>query len=209
LEHNPEVLVLSMKIRAMDKIGTVLLAAGSSSRLGQSKQMVDYHGKSLLEHAVTEITGSKNDKLMVVLGYEPEAHRSLIEKYDLNIVVNSHWEKGMGSSLKFGLKNLLNLCPDLKAVMITVCDQPSMKSKHIDLLIDSYYSGNQLVASGYKKTFGVPVLFDCRYFDELAMIMDNEGARSVVEKHRDDLIQIQLEKGEIDLDTPEDLNLDY
>ena len=189
----------------MSNIGTILLAAGASTRLGKQKQTLDFHGTCLLQKAIIEIQNSSKGELIVVLGHDALKLSKIANDVDATFVINPDWEKGMGNSLKFGLQEILEVEPELDAVIITVCDQPYMDSSHLKKMADSFLNGSKIVASCYIHALGVPVLFDKSYFDELMSISDDAGAKSIVMNHPNEIEKIALRKGEIDIDEPEDL----
>lgn len=186
------------------KTGILILAAGNSSRLGQPKQLLQFNGKSLLSHVVSQaleitpavvvVTGSKNEEI------EKEIH-------DLKAFVaeNPNWQDGMGSSINSGLKKLLDNFPTIENVIISVCDQPFIEaSVFLELISKQKDSQKSIVASAYSNTLGTPVLFTKKYFPDLITLSGNEGAKKLLNKFREDVAQINFEKGAIDIDTIED-----
>jgi len=179
-------------------VSVIILAAGSSSRMGQSKQLLPWGNETLLTHAIKTAMDSRAGHVCVVLGSNEEQHRNAIERLPVSIVVNDEWQKGMGSSLKRGLRQV----SDSDAVLIMVCDMPFVTSDHLNNMIQHYETTKQpIVASKYLDAIGVPALFSKEMFGELLGIGDAEGARSVIANHRSQIID--LDSG-IDLDTPED-----
>jgi molybdenum cofactor cytidylyltransferase len=188
-------------------IGIVLLAAGSSSRMGRSKQLLIVNDKSLLSIATGAAASSKASRTVVVLAANEEAHHITVSKFPVDIIVNVFSQKGMGSSLKEGLNFLLKKDPAIGAVIILVCDQPMISSAHIDKIIDKYLqSGNPIIASKYDNTTGVPVLFDKSYFEKLLSLQDDQGAKKIVQENPADMDVVDFPGGEIDLDTIEEYN---
>jgi molybdenum cofactor cytidylyltransferase len=188
-------------------ISSIILAAGSSSRLGQSKQLILVHGKTLLENSALVALNSGVEHVVVVLGAQAALHRKAIEKLPVDIVINSDWEKGMGNSLKAGLHHLITNNPKTEAVIIMVCDQPFLTSEHVKKLIASFQkTSSGIVASSYNETKGVPALFSRFLFDQLFQLEDGQGARKIIQNYQGTMPLIEFYMGEIDLDTPEDLN---
>ena len=112
------------KIR-VNRCGIILLAAGSSSRMGNPKQLLLYKGKSLLVHAADTAIAACLTPVIVVLGANRQLiEKELVNKEGLNIIFNSDWEEGMASSIRCGIKEALEIDPDLDGVIIMVCDQP-------------------------------------------------------------------------------------
>lgn len=188
-------------------IGIIILAAGSSSRLGQSKQLIKIDGKTLLEKTTQAALDSGAHPILVVLGNQASAHRKAIETLPVNIVINEDWSNGMGSSLKEGLQRLLKDYPKTERIIVTVCDQPYLTSNHLKKLISVYTNtSSEIVASHYKDTNGVPALFSKTLFQKLLQLEDDEGARKIIRQHEGTIEFVVFEKGEIDIDTPDDLN---
>lgn len=180
-------------------VSAIILAAGSSSRMGQSKQLLPWKGETLLTHTVNLALASRIGHVYVVLGSNEEEHRKIVKHLPVSLVVNEGWARGMGSSLKAGLAEAKKISD---AVLIMVCDQPFVTSQHLNHIIEHFEkTDQQIVASKYLDTVGVPALFGKKMFDELMNIGDEEGARKVITRHDPGIVLLQ--SGE-DLDTPDD-----
>ncbi len=183
----------------------VLLAAGNSSRMGTSKQMLNMNGKTLLEHTVSCAVASHISNILVVLGANVTEHKAVLTGSPVSVLVNPDWAKGMGCSLKAGLKKIIDQYNNVQAVMVIVCDQPLLTSNHIDALAEVYQKRRPLaIASQYNGTYGVPAIFDRSIFSHVLMISDHSGAREVLQKMERELVMVPFDGGEIDLDTPQD-----
>ncbi len=183
-------------------ISLILLAAGSSSRMGQSKQLLLIENEPLLLRSTKAALASSFENVIVVLGAQEKEHRSVIAHLPIQIVLNRNWEDGMGSSLKKGLNHLLEVFPETQAIVIMVCDQPLLTASHLDKIIAVNKQTNRsIVASHYSNSAGVPALFDKSVFPELLNIDDNQGAKKVINQHPELLALVDFYGGEIDLDT--------
>jgi molybdenum cofactor cytidylyltransferase len=184
------------------KISIIILAAGSSSRMGRSKQLLEVKGEQLLLRAVQTALGTGVEKIIVVLGANEPAHRKIIEHLQVDVITNPEWEKGMGSSLKKGLVHLLETTPQIEAALIMVCDQPLLTSGHLNKLINTAATNtNGIIASYYANGPGVPVLFIKSLFKSLLSIADQEGAKLILQKNKGEITSIEFPGGETDLDT--------
>jgi molybdenum cofactor cytidylyltransferase len=189
------------------KIGIVILAAGSSSRLGQPKQLLEYNNTTLLKNAMAQASGIPYAAIVVVTGSNNEAIEADLNEITATICYNSEWEQGMGSSIATGLKRLLELHPDLKACIFAVCDQPFVTTQLFkDILEQQTQSGKGIVASLYAETLGNPVLFRHTYFEALLNLSGKEGAKKIVENYIGDVASVPFDKGAIDIDTIHDYN---
>jgi molybdenum cofactor cytidylyltransferase len=189
----------------LSETGIILLAAGSSSRMGQSKQLLSIDGESLLSKSANAALQTKTKKIVVVLGASEKEHRLVLSKLPIDIVVNREWQKGIGSSLKTGMTFLLSLQPSLAGVIILVCDQPLLTSDHITKLIEKNSRTHKaIVASRYEETLGVPAYFDKSYFAKLLALKEDQGARKIIKENSGDVAVVDFPQGAIDLDTIED-----
>lgn len=185
--------------------GIIILAAGASTRMGQSKQLLAVKGEPLLLRSINAAIHAGSQKIIVVLGANEKAHRDLIGDLNVEIVFNKRWEAGMGSSIKAGLRVLSELNPSLEGIVVLVCDQPLLTSDHIRQLISKHTETSKpIVASGYAATSGVPVFFHKVYFGQLMGLKDEQGAKKVIQENPGDVALQPFPQGEIDLDTPED-----
>lgn len=194
-----------MTINESPKIGGLLLAAGGSSRLGQPKQLLRSAGRSLIRRAAETLVGSVCDPCVVVLGAEIDRSTAEIADLDVGMCINEEWQTGMSSSIKAGLRELLNIEPGLAAVVITLCDQPHIASADIDRLAAEFRSSHSsIVAAEYSGTIGVPALFTSDIFDELSQLDGDKGARQIIRRHPERLRTVAAENAAFDVDTPED-----
>jgi molybdenum cofactor cytidylyltransferase len=91
------------------------------------------------------------------------------------------------------------------AAVLAVCDQPLLTARVIDQLVYTHRKlEKSIVASDYADTFGIPTLFSRELFPELLALSGGDGAKSVIERHLDEVISVPFAGGAIDLDTPED-----
>lgn len=187
------------------KIALLLLAAGSSSRLGQPKQLLEYRGEILIRRMLKIAMKSGCAPIAVVLG----ANASLIEEkiWDLPVqsVHNKDWEHGMGKSLSVGVKALLEQTSSLDALLLMVVDQPFLSNSHLEKLITLFQKNNSvIVASQYGKTVGVPAIFPASLFGELIQLDGPKGAKPILNKYSSQITSIFFPKGHVDIDTPQD-----
>jgi len=183
----------------------IILAAGSSSRMGQSKQLLDIKGKKLLIRTIDSVLQAGISEVTVVLGSEEPVHRKILKGLPVDIVHNPDWEKGMGSSLKAGLQYLISKNPSFETIVVLVCDQPLLSKENISSLLNKYSDIRRpIIASRYSGMPGVPALFDKSYFKKLATLPDDQGAKKIILQNPADVYEIDFPGGEVDLDTMED-----
>src|SRR5580704_8064667 len=107
----------------MERIGIIILAAGSSSRFNGIKQLAVDREKTLIRHAVLEARLAEKNTIVVV-GANFESVVNELADLDARVVLNSSWQEGMSSSIRCGLNFLLQRDMNLEAAIFMVCDQP-------------------------------------------------------------------------------------
>ena len=189
----------------MNSCGIVILAAGASTRLGKPKQLLEYHGKTLLDHSVNEAINAKADAVVVILGKNAGLLQNGIDKEKATVVINKDWEEGMASSVRLGLDTLLTIKPYIDAVIFMVCDQPHISSSVLNELITTQQkTTRQIVTCNYGESIGPPALFHKKYFRELAKLNGDIGARNIIQQNMHDVATVLFPEGKIDIDTKED-----
>jgi molybdenum cofactor cytidylyltransferase len=191
----------------MDNIGIIILAAGSSSRFGDIKQLSFYQDKTFINHAVS-IAKEVVKKVIVVLGANAEKVKEEIRSNDVAFIFNKYWEEGMASSIRSGLGSFLQMNPDAEAAILMVCDQPFVSSELLNAMIKKHLqTGKQIIASAYQETVGTPVLFGKIFFPDLLDLRGQSGAKKIIEQHRDSIITVAFPLGYVDIDTKEDYEI--
>lgn len=184
------------------KVAGVVLAAGSSSRLGEAKQTVALGGERLLERAVRIARAAGLAPIVVVLGCGADEVRLTCRLEEVQVVVNGGWSEGMGSSVRAGVSAL---GPTLNGLVLMTCDQPTVTSAHLRRLVDAGTTGvaatGHAVGSGYAGRIGVPAFFPVSRFGELLDLRGAEGARNLLRAEP----SVELAGGELDVDTPQAL----
>lgn len=189
----------------VNSCGIVILAGGASTRLGKPKQSLQYHGKTLLSHAVDEAINARADAVVLILGKNADLFQKEIDKEKVHVVVNKDWVEGMASSVRLGLDTLLKIKPYIDAVIFMVCDQPHISSSVLNALITKQQkTTKQIVTCNYGESIGPPALFHKKYFRELAKLNGDVGARNIIEQNMHDVATILFPEGKIDIDTEED-----
>ncbi|RFZ85728.1 nucleotidyltransferase family protein [Mucilaginibacter terrenus] len=184
----------------------VILAAGSSSRLGEPKQTLIYDGKTLIQHAVEAAMVSKCRPVIAVVGANHELVSSYIPHQDVHIILNNEWSEGMASSIKAAVNYMLHDF-DIDSALFILCDQPYVNHKLLDAMLQAKQESEKaIVACAYGGTVGVPVLFDRSMFNHLLLLQGDEGAKNILKTHPEEVVTIPFDKGVIDIDTQDDYN---
>lgn len=193
-----------------DRCAVLILAAGSSSRMGRPKQLLPWGPHTLLQNAVNNANASRCDEVVVVLGAKADNIRKSLQRGTVS-VINTHWEHGMGSSIASGMQFLLNKKTSYTAVLIMLGDQPLIDTDYLDNLLSTFQEiRKNIVATDYKGRAGVPALFGSKYFEQLSELNSEYGAKELLAENMVDIHLLIAGVKTADIDTEADyLRLNY
>jgi molybdenum cofactor cytidylyltransferase len=184
-------------------VAAIILAAGSSSRLGRPKALLEYRGRSLVLHAMETVRAAGLDDVMVVLGSDESLVRKHLETSRVKLVENARWHEGIGKSVSAGISALKG---DVEGALIMLCDQPHIQSSHLASLLNRFAADPSVaVASGYAGTAGVPAIFPRRLFGKLQALTGTTGAKGILQQ--EEAVVLPCPDAEADIDTGADLQL--
>lgn len=194
----------------MKKIYAVILAAGTSSRLGFNKLTVRIDGKSVVVRAVEPFCFDGIDKIFVVTnpdvtGVERELAQTACST-KVSLIYNENYRQGMSSSIKTALPSI----EDGDAVFLHLGDKPFVRRELVSGMIGVYLSGNsRIIVPEYEGEKGHPVLIRIgpRIIEEMESLEGDRGLREIIDKHQEDMVFIEGDEGTIfDIDTVDALS---
>jgi molybdenum cofactor cytidylyltransferase len=185
-------------------VAGVVLAAGTSSRMGQNKLFLQVEGEPLVRRVVGRAARAGFDPLIVVVGHEADLVRRALDGIPYRPVVNPDYERGVNSSLRAGIQAASET--QARAAVVVLADMPFVTTAMMERLIDSYRSSDApLVISDYGGVNAPPMLYDRSLFGELAVSEGQGCGKHVVKRHRDEAASVSWpEEALTDLDAPED-----
>lgn len=186
-------------------ISAVILAAGSSKRLGEPKQLLVLDGKPLLQHVVDVVATCGFAKIVVVLGHAADEIEAVLELPEgARAVVNPEYLDGQSTSLRVGLASV---APDAGAAAIFLGDQPRLSATAIEQVVDAFRSSGARVARAvYRGTPGHPVIVARESFNAFGDISGDVGARVVLDGSPE-VVEVALDMDPpLDVDTRADLD---
>jgi molybdenum cofactor cytidylyltransferase len=185
-------------------IRAILLCGGTGSRFGSEKLLARVDGEAIGVHAARSLLEGAGNALAVV---RPGAAtlRNLLAVTGCEILETPAAERGMGASLAAAVL----ASPEAEGWLVALGDMPRIRAATHRAVMDAIRHGARLAAavSASTKERGHPVAFSRPLFAELASLDGDEGARSVVARHRDQLVAVPVDDPGIlvDIDTREDL----
>lgn len=181
----------------------VVLAAGSSRRLGQAKQLLRSHGETLLHRAVRLATATSPATVVVVLAEPQRGWQVELAGLDHHLAINPAPQRGMAGSLLAAAPQVR----DFQRVLVITCDQPALEGAHLAALLRAAQDAvSGCAASALGQTVGVPAVVPGAWFAALAEAGRDQGFG---ERLRNlppaDLGVLHSPGLEHDIDTPDDL----
>ena len=186
-------------------VAGILLAAGTSSRMGGNKMLFDFGGESVLRGAAKRAIDAGLQPLVVVLGHQRERAEQELAGLPCQVAFNPDYEEGITSSLRTGLAAISER-PDVHAAVVMLADMPFVTSEMIAALIARYRgSAAPLVVSDYEGVHAPPMLYDEALFEELSAMTETGCGKQVVKRHRHEAEVLPWPASALrDLDVPED-----
>ncbi|GAB3858518.1 nucleotidyltransferase family protein [Hymenobacter terrigena] len=183
-------------------VALLLLAAGASTRMGRPKQLLPYHGRTLLRHAAETAVASGCAPIVLVTGALQEELLTEVSGLPIQSIHNPEWETGMASSIRAGLKAVAETSPT--AVLIMLTDQPLVTPELLqELIARQQQSQAPIVAAAYGDTLGVPAVFSYTLLPQLHQLQGRQGAGRLIASLGAAVGQVPFPAGLLDVDTPE------
>jgi len=188
-------------------LSAIVLAAGGSRRLGQPKQLLLLNGETLIARALRLANEAGVAPVFAVLGAQHEVIASSVGVSNAILVVNEDWRQGISTSIVAGLRAVAQQAPESPGVLLLACDQPRLSANHLRELVRAFneHNGEAIVASAYTGTRGIPAIFPRAAFSGLLALHGDRGARALVENASRPVVSVQFKGGELDIDSPQDL----
>jgi molybdenum cofactor cytidylyltransferase len=183
----------------------VVLSAGESSRMGRPKALLPIEGQKFIERIVRVIGQSKIGRTIVVLGHHADQLRGQIEHLPVEVVINGDYQSGQLSSLQAAIRYIEN-DDRCDGMLVHLVDHPFIDVALVDALIQHFRATKKLIVlPRYKGKRGHPVIFSRELFKELLNAPVDQGAKAVVNAHREDTLELEWQNEGItlDIDTPE------
>lgn len=183
----------------------VILAAGSSSRMGKPKQLLKYKEETLIRRVCKLAIATGCEKIFPVLGANKDQIAKEIDDLKVDIIDNPNWEAGMSTSLKAAVQHIEATNLALEGILILLVDQPYVKFDFIEqLLATAKTNPTKIIATTYKNILGVPAYFPNTYFAALQAIKGDKGARKVLVQYQEQAIKLPFPEAAHDIDTPKE-----
>ncbi len=185
-------------------ISAIVLAAGLSSRMqGEHKLTKNWQGSPLINHCLNTLETLNLNQITLVLGNNADEIKSLITPQNYTIIENPSPKQGLSQSIKLGLTTLPE---NTDATFITLSDMPLIQPEDYQSLISAFSPDKSICVPTYNNQTGNPVLFGKQWFDEIADLTGDKGAKSIIKANKKHVNFVPVKTNGIlqDFDTTED-----
>jgi molybdenum cofactor cytidylyltransferase len=207
-EKAPATLQTGIAPRSAPPIAAVVLAAGRSRRMAPHNKLlvVDRTGKAMIARVVDNVLSSNARPILVVTGHQSEQIQHALGGRPVRYVHAADYAEGLSASLKAGIAAVAEEC---SAALVCLGDMPLVTGRMIDRLLSSYDPdhGRLIVLPTFRGKQGNPMLWDRRFFPEILQISGDSGARFLIGKHIEAVVEVEMADDAVlrDFDTTESL----
>jgi len=186
-------------------ISALVLAAGSATRFGRTKQLEIVRGKPLPQHAVDAALEAGVDEIVVVVGHDADAVEAALRLPSVARVVRNHaYASGIASSLATGLRALDR---GTDAAVVLLGDQPGISAAHVRALVTAFRERSSPIVRLVFRSSPGPALLARETWPEATTLEGDAGARVLIERHPEWVETVELGgEAPVDVDVPEDLD---
>lgn len=174
----------------MSKIGAVILAAGTASRMKQQKLLLPFAGQTLLGHVLTTVSSLPWTDCIAVIG-EPEAELSaLCHRHSIRSIYNPQRQQGQATTIALAMRQLT---AELDGILFLLGDQPLVPRELLLALISSFSraaSDRAIIVPCYQGERHSPVLFGSYWRTDLAELAGDIGGRQLIHDNPHEVIEL-------------------
>jgi molybdenum cofactor cytidylyltransferase len=173
----------------------LVLAAGSSTRLGQPKQLLPYAGTTLLAATLGVARQCGFDQLLVTVGGASSAVREAVDFTGVEVVENLEYTTGCSSSISAAIGAV---SADASGIVLMLGDQPRVTTDAVRRLVEQA-SSSPLGVCRYSDGRGHPFWFHRDVFADLRSLHGDKAVWKLLESGRYDVTDVEVD-GPVPLD---------
>jgi molybdenum cofactor cytidylyltransferase len=188
------------------RIGAVILAAGTASRMGRQKLLLPLGNKPLLAHVFATVAQLQWEDSLVVVGEPRQDLAALGSQYGIRTIFNPNRLSGQASSVATAIAHLSG---EVDGVIFLPGDQPLITTGLLKALISRFAesaSNKRIVVPCYEGEYRSPVLFGSAWLPELTALSGDRGGRHFISGNQEvvDTVEWFDEHAFWDADTRDD-----
>lgn len=195
-------------------ISAIVLAAGSSTRMGRPKMLLPWGETTILGKVINTLQSAGLENILVVTGGDRLKVEGEAARLGAYVVFNEAFKSGeMLSSLQCGISHLDDHTSDIgpftkvESTMICLGDQPQIKVHVIQSMIHGFlHSGRELVIPSYDNHRGHPWLVGKKFWGEILGLKSPQTPRDFLNRHKNEIEFVEVDDSSVitDIDTMDD-----
>jgi len=157
---------------------TLILAAGSSKRMGKAKLLMTYKGQTLIEKCVKTALQLKEHDTYVVTGAYQERMMEILSAFPtIKIIHNDGHLDGMGSSIANGVSEIIKT--PYQGILLLLADQILVEAENLNEILNLHrLNPESIIVSNYGDSSGPPTFFPAATFTQLTELEGDKGAKN-------------------------------
>lgn len=189
--------------QTFEPVAGILLAAGSATRFGSPKQLLDWKGKPFVRHVAETALQAGLEPVVVVTGFCHADVESALDGLPVQLIHNPDYAQGQSTSMQAGISALPQ---QTGAAVFLLADQPQIPVEVIHALKEARARSLAPILAPLvlEERRANPVLFDRNVFPDLMQVTGDVGGRAVFSKHKVEYIPWHDDILLFDVDKPED-----
>jgi molybdenum cofactor cytidylyltransferase len=207
IPERPQPRASSVSSARAPRVAAVVLAGGQSRRMGSlNKLLAPVDGVPMVRATLQRICAAGVDRVLVVTGHQRERVHAALQGIAVDFVHNPQYAQGLSTSLACGIAAL---GADVDAALVCLADMPRVRAQHVQRLLAAFdpVEGRSICVPTHRGKRGNPVLWDRRYFQEMAAVRGDVGARHIIGEHADAVCEVEMDDDGVllDVDSPQAL----
>ncbi len=198
---------LSLKGGLKRPLTIIVLAAGMSKRMGCAKLLLPFGQSTIIAATLTNLLAADIGPICIVTGAYRQQIEAEISRFNLPCKHNPDYALGQSSSLKVGVA----ACNPQHGLMFVLADQPLIKPQTYRDLAQAYQNSKALIISPQAADglYGNPKIFAPDLRPEILALSGDNGAKSLLQKYRDNLLIVSHQDPGLylDIDTKQNYDL--
>lgn len=187
-------------MRKEKRIALIVLGAGQSRRMGQSKLTLPLGNRPIFAH-VLEAATATNLPVYAVIRRPHEELEALCGFFSVMPLYNDNAHLGQATSVVVGVETA---GPLYDGLLFLPGDMPFLDTPLLQALVRSFTETNQIVRPYYKGKGRAPVLFGRDWYEDLRALTGDVGGRKIIQYVESHICYVPWEQDcFFDIDTPE------
>jgi len=181
-------------------LSAILLAAGVSERMGKDKLILDFNGKTILQHSINLLHELPVFQKILVTTEARSMQMDLPD--DIHAIINHRPDKGKSESIRLGVEAASGT-----HFLFLQADQPKLtKSDIVSLLDASVLNQDKIIYPIVNDEPTSPTIFPVKFRTKLLSLSDDTGGYVIREENKEDCFAVKVSNplNYIDINTMED-----